>query len=445
MRGMMKIKFLGAAGMVTGSCYWLQGDSGGLIVDMGMFQGLNSRELNAKWPEIDVSKIDGVLLTHAHLDHGGRLPLLVKMGYKGKVYMTAPTRDLLELSLRDTVKISREDNKDKLFGEEEVEQLLDQIEILESKEEKNLGEFRIKFFGAGHILGAVSVLVETKDGSVVFSGDVGTGESPLILPSETPDKADVVVVESTYGDRLHEDEDEKKALEEEISKVSRDNGVLLLPVFSIQRSQRILHLLDHIQKEGGLPKNMKVYFDSPMAIEATEIFGKYKKYFSRELTSHAKTDDPFGFPGLVITRRAWEKKIIRKDKKAKIIVAGSGMMSGGRIMGHAKEYLPNLNTRLLIVGYQAAGTLGRQIVGGEKVVNIDNTEVEVNAKIRQIHSMSAHADQEQLLLWLSKIDEVKRVILSHGEDEARQVLGEKIKNRFEVPVTKPALGEVVEI
>ncbi|MBU1071218.1 MBL fold metallo-hydrolase [Patescibacteria group bacterium] len=440
----MKIKFLGAAGTVTGSCYWLQGDNGGLVVDMGMFQGLNSRKLNMKTPEIDVEKLNGVVVTHAHLDHGGRLPLLIKMGYKGKVYMTAATRDLLELSLHDTVKISQEYNKDSLFGEEEVEQLLSQVELLEIGEEKILGEFKVRFLRAGHILGAVSVMVEAKGKSVVFSGDVGTGESPLILPPEPPEKADVVILESTYGDRLHEDEDEEKILREEIEKVSRNKGVLLIPVFSIQRSQRILHLLDHIQRQGGLPGGMKVYFDSPMAIEATKIFGKYRQYYSRELADQAKKDDPFNFPGLVVTRQAWEKKIIRKDKKAKIIVAGSGMMSGGRIMGHAKEYLPKPSTRLLIVGYQAKGTLGREIVDGERRVSIDGVRVEVNAKMRQIYSMSAHADQEQLLKWLSKIKGVKKVILTHGEDEPRRVLGEKVKTRFGLEVDKPILGEEIE-
>jgi len=255
----------------------------------------------------------------------------------------------------------------------------------------------------------------------------------------------VVVLESTYGDRLHENEDEEKILKEEIKQISESNGVLLLPVFSIQRSQRVLHLLDHIQKKGGLPGGMKVYFDSPMAIEATKIFGKYRQYYGGEMANHSKKDDPFEFPGLVVTRDAWEKKIIRKDKGAKIIVAGSGMMSGGRMMGHAKEYLSKKNTRLLIVGYQAVGTLGRKIVNGDKLVNIDGVDVDVKAGIRQIHSMSAHADQEQLLLWLSKIKGVEKVILTHGEDEPRQVLGEKVKTMFGVGVEKPLLNEDIGV
>ena len=455
--------------MVTGSCYWLQGDSGGLVVDMGMFQGLNSRELNAKWPEIDVSLLNGVLVTHAHLDHGGRLPLLIKMGYKGKVYMTAATRDLVELSLYDTVKISKEYGGDSLFNEENVVQLLSQVELLEIGETKILGEFKVGFHRAGHILGAVSIRVGAEGKLVVFSGDVGTGESPLILPPEPPDRADVVVLESTYGDRLHEDEDEKAALTEEITKTYKDRGTLLIPVFSIQRSQRILHLLDHIQQEGGLPRGMRVYFDSPMAIEATKIFGKYRQYYGGELLGHVKKDDPFDFPGLVVTRQAWEKKIIRKDKKAKIIIAGSGMMSGGRIMGHAKEYLSKRSTRLLIVGYQAVGTLGRQIVDIKlphftseqsrseskpvpmrNTVNIDGVEVEVNAGVRQIQSMSAHADQKQLLEWLSKIKGIRKVILTHGEDEPRQVLGEKILNQVQdddvkPEVIKPGLGDEIVV
>jgi len=182
-----------------------------------------------------------------------------------------------------------------------------------------------------------------------------------------------------------------------------------------------------------------------MAIEATKIFGKYRQYYGGEMANHSKKDDPFEFPGLVVTRDAWEKKIIRKDKGAKIIVAGSGMMSGGRMMGHAKEYLSKKNTRLLIVGYQAVGTLGRKIVNGDKLVNIDGVDVDVKAGIRQIHSMSAHADQEQLLLWLSKIKGVEKVILTHGEDEPRQVLGEKVKTMFGVGVEKPLLNEDIGV
>lgn len=442
----MKIKFLGATGgIVTGSCYWLQGDSGGLVVDMGMFQGLNSRELNANMPEIEIENIKGVLVTHAHLDHGGRLPLLIKMGYKGKVYMTAATRDLVELSLHDTVKIAREDNREKMFGEEEVAQLLSQVEIMDIGETKMLGEFKVSFLRAGHILGAVSVLVEEKGKSIVFSGDIGTGESPLIKPPEPPATADVVVLESTYGNRLHGIEDEKKILKEVIDEVVESRGVLLLPVFSIQRSQRVLHLLDHIQKEGGLPNNMKVYFDSPMAIEATQIFGKYRQEFGGELAGHAGKDDPFDFPGLVVTRQAWEKKIIRKDKNAKIIVAGSGMMSGGRIMGHAKEYLSKVSTRLLIVGYQAKGTLGRKIVDGEKLVNIDRVDIDVRAGVKIIHSMSAHADQRQLLDWLTEIKGVKKVIVTHGEDEPRETLKDEILKIHKVEIEMPGLGDTLKL
>ena len=442
----MKIKFLGAAGgVVTGSCYWLQGDSGSLVIDMGMFQGLNSREKNMEMPEIEVENLKGVLVTHAHLDHGGRLPLLIKMGYKGKVYMTAATRDLVELSLHDTVKISKEHGGDKLFGEKEVLQLLSQIEIFDIGETMTLGDFKVSFYRAGHILGAVSVLVEEKGKLVVFSGDMGTGESPLIKPPEAPERADVVVLESTYGDRLHETEDEEKILRGVIEEIKKSRGVLLLPVFSIQRSQRILHLLDHIQKSGGLLGGMKVYFDSPMAIEATEIFGKYRSEYGGKLLRHAGSDDPFDFPGLVITRHAWEKKIIRKDKKPKIIVAGSGMMSGGRIMGHAKEYLSKPSTRLLIVGYQAVGTLGRQIVDGEKLVNIDGVDIDVKAKVRQIHSMSAHADQKQLIAWLFSIKNVKKVILTHGEDEPREVLSKEILKKYKVEILKPGLGDTIEL
>ena len=445
----MKIKFFGAMGRVTGSCFLLKGKKENLLVDFGMFQGSgNTKELNRKIPEIEVACLAGAILTHAHLDHSGRLPLLVQMGYKGKAYMTQGTRDLAELIFLDSVKIREEDRQKPLYTVEEVERLMRQIVTVEYGQGFETEEFKTLFLCAGHILGASSVVIEEKATSkkVVFSGDLGQAESPLTVKTVVPREAEVVVMEATYGNRLHEKRDsEKEVLAEEIRAVVESGGTLLIPAFSIQRSQRILHLLDHLQKERKIPMGLKVFLDSPMAIRATRVFAKYKKYYSKHLLEHVKRDKPFDFEGLVLTEKIWESKKIGKTKGTKVIIAGSGMMMGGRIMGHAKKYLPMSNTRLLITGYQGVRTLGRKILEGAKSVMIDEKEVMVNATVREISTMSAHADRDELLKWLKGIGNVRKVVLVHGEDEARERFGELVKNELKYEVVSPQVEEEIEI
>ena len=464
----MKIKFLGAAGMVTGSCYLVKGNKGNLMIDFGMFQG-EYEELNAKWPEFEVTNLKVVVLTHAHLDHCGRLPMLVQMGYKGEIFMTKATKDLVEISLLDSARINEKEGEQGLYTTDDVLKLFKLFRVKDFGESFVVGEFEVEFKRAGHILGAASVIVREGDKQVVFSGDVGTGKSPLIKPWIAPEVGGTVVMESTYGNRLHGKNEELRIIKEQVDYVYRTGGVLMVPVFSIQRAQRVLYRFHQLYGKEGLPGGMKVYFDSPMAIAVTRVFKKRLKSVGK---------DPFSFPGLVVTEKGWEsRKKIGKDGGSKVIIAGSGMMSGGRIVRHAVNYLGDEKNRLLIVGYQAEGTLGRELVdlkigsthvariphlkrsptvtfpmrntnsSDEKpyVVEIDGKEVKVKAGIERIKSMSAHADQKQLLEWLGKIRGVKKVILTHGEDEAREELAIKIKERLGLEVLEPSLGEEIEV
>lgn len=443
----MKIKFFGAAGTVTGSSSLLQGSGGDLLIDLGMFQG-GEREEEMNWmvPKIDGSRLAGVILTHAHLDHCGRLPILLSLGYKGKFYMTKATRDLMEIVLLDTVKIAKS-NGGGLYSGGDVEQLLARVKTVAFGEEVRIGGMKVKMIRAGHILGATSVVVEDEKErkTVVFSGDLGTGESPLIGDPEIPEKADLVVMESTYGDRLHGKIDEVEVLEREMRKVVKSKGALLVPTFSIQRTQRVLYRLGELSRQGRIPRGMKVYLDSPMAIRATRVFRKNAELYSGELKGKLKGADPFSFPELKITEKGWESKKIAKDDGAKMIVAGSGMMTGGRILSHAKKYLGRKSTIVLFVGYQAEESLGRKILEGAERVRIDGKEIVVRAGVSEISSMSAHADQKQLMEWLKGIKGVRKVVLNHGENEAREVLAEEIEKAIKgVEVVMPNLEEEVK-
>ena len=374
--------------------------------------------------------------------------MLVAMGYRREIFMTKATKELVEISLLDSARINEKEEGQALYTTEDVLKLFKLFRVKDFSESFTVGEFEVFFHRAGHILGAASVGLRDKSGGkgVVFSGDVGTGKSPLIRPFVAPSEAEVVVMESTYGSRLHEKNEELRILKEQVDYVYRTGGTLMIPVFSIQRSQRVLYRLHQLYEKEGLPGGMKVYFDSPMAIAVTRVFKRQVKEYSDELMNESIGKDPFSFPGLIVTEEAWKsRKKIGKDEGSKVIVAGSGMMSGGRMMRHATEYLGDVKSRLLIVGYQAEGTLGRELIEGAKVVEIDGREIKVEVEIERIKSMSAHGDQKQLLTWLSGIRGVKKVILTHGEDESRAVLSEKIKERLGVEVLKPMLGEEIEV
>ena len=362
--------------------------------------------------------------------------------------MTEATRALVEIVLLDAAKLSKEESKVVLYTEDDVVVLLSRIRTVPYDNDFELGEFVVRFLDSGHILGSASVLITSKKSGrkVVFSGDLGNSPEPLVAPTEWVGEADYAVVESTYGDRLHEPRNEMKEFADIIGEAQKTDGVVLVPSFSLQRSQEILYIFDQLKKTGKMKNETMVFLDSPMAIKATEIFRKFPQLYSRNLREQVKTDDPFDFPGLVLCDTMEKSKQIRNIKGVKVIVAGSGMMTGGRIIHHAINYLPDPKTQVVFVGYQAEGTLGRKIKDGARTVTVWCCEVMVKAQVRVIESMSAHADQGQLLLWLRKIGGLKAAILSHGEDIPRLTLKEKIHQEMpEVKLMLPVMNEIINL
>lgn len=411
------------------------------MVDYGMFQGKpEEMGMNSVKPDIDFGKLSAVALTHAHLDHCGRLPMLVGFGFTGPIYMTEATKALAELVLFDAAKISKEDNlKGILYTDEDVIEVMKQVVLVDYDKPFMVGDFELTFLDAGHILGSASIIVEEKETGkkIVFSGDLGNSPEPLIAPTETIKEADVAVVESTYGDEVHERRDEMDHLTEFVNQAEREKATVLIPSFSIERSQELLYIFDQLKKTQKISKEIPIFLDSPMAIRATEVFRNFPELYSKALKLQARTDDPFDFPNLIVCDTIEKSKQIKNHEGAKVIIAGSGMMTGGRVIHHAINFLGDPATQLIFVGYQAEGTMGREILDGKKVLNIWGNEITVKAQVKEIKTMSSHADQEQVIGWLKKIEGLKEVILIHGEELPRLVLTEKI--RQEIPGTEVVL------
>jgi metallo-beta-lactamase family protein len=390
-----------------------------------MFQGTQATEaLNQAPLGFEPGDVSGVVVTHAHLDHCGRLPLLTRGGFEGDIYMTPATRDLIELALIDAAKIQAHEREAAWFTMEDVMEVLARIRLVEYHQTFELAGFSLYLVDAGHILGSASVVIRARsaDKRYVFSGDLGNTPQDLIRPTEYIGLADTVVMESTYGDRDHPPEDAGEVLRQEITAVEHTGGTLLIPAFSLERTQEVLHVLDHLKKKAAVSPDTPVFLDSPMAIRATRIFRRFAKLYNRELQRHKLQDDPFDFPGLELTIEQGESEAIANVTGPKVIIAGSGMMTGGRIIRHAAHYLPELNTRLLFVGYQGVETLGRKILEGIKRVEINEKMVEVRAHVREVSALSSHAGQSQLLTWLRKITGVKTVYLVHGDEPQRMAL-----------------------
>lgn len=423
---MKKIKFLGAAGGVTGSGTILTGENNSLLIDLGMFQGLDDKGgVNSAPLQFNVNDIQAVLVTHAHLDHCGRLPLLVKNGYRGKVYTTEASKAIIHVSLLDSAGLAGE-NGVPLYTEKDVEQLINLIETVPYDNGFNAGEFTITFRNAGHILGSASIEIKDKNGQIiVFSGDLGNTPEDLIPPTEYINHADFVVMESTYGDSTHPNEDPAEIIQKGINEVEKTGATLLIPAFSIERTQEVMHIIGQLKKENRVQNNTPIFLDSPLANEVTEIFKKFPELYSNELS---KEENPFNFPGLSVIQTATESKDIIEVRGAKVIIAGSGMMTGGRILHHLQNYISIPSTRLLIVGYQGVETLGRDIQEGAKEIQINNEFIPVKATITSMDSLSSHADQPKLLIWLKHIQGVKKVFIDHGDANQRQVLADKIRS-----------------
>ncbi|MEK7590578.1 MAG: MBL fold metallo-hydrolase [Patescibacteria group bacterium] len=449
----MKLTFYGGAKMVTGANYLLESGGQKILIDCGLHQGNKFCEkLNFEVFPYDPKEISAVFITHAHVDHTGLLPKLVKSGFKGKVYSTPPTKDFAELLLLDSEHILMEDAEHlgvpPLYGVREIEELMARWEGVEYHAPINLEKFKITFYNAGHILGSSSIKIESEGKKIIFSGDLGNSPTPIIgSREEIPDGIDYCLIESTYGDRVHEDRPKRKELLENIIEDAvRAGGVLMIPAFAMERTQELLFELNELTENGRIPK-IPVFLDSPLAIKLTEVYKKYENYFNSEARELIKTGDAiFNFPGLKKTLTTDESKTINDVPPPKIIIAGSGMSTAGRILHHEKRYLPDPKSTLLIVGYQGYGSLGRKILDGEKTVRIHKEEVAVNCRIVSIGGYSAHADQPQLIEWLKPMrHSLKKVFIVQGEESAMKVFSQKLKDELAIDAEIPDLSITKEI
>ena len=426
----MKLTFAGAAGTVTGSCFHIEADGLQILVDCGMFQGLPEIEARNLTPfPFDPAEVDWVLLTHGHLDHLGLIPRLVREGFRGRGACTVPTRDIAHVMLMDAARIQEEEGGAALYTAADAVAALDRFQArLEYGEEMRLdGDVRVRFHDAGHILGAAFVELQAEGKTVMFSGDLGNRGKPLVEDPSYPPKADVVVLESTYGSREHPPAQESVA---ELRKVIVDTlakgGNVVLPSFALERTQEVLYLLFRLWREGEIP-TCPIYLDSPLATQATRIFERHTERFPEAARSlFRKQEDPFDFQLLEYTLTRQASKRIGEISGA-IIIAGSGMCTGGRILYHLRDNLPRPESALVFVGYQAAGTLGREIKDGASRVEVLGSIVPVRASVHKIEGLSAHADLPILVDWALHADP-DQVYLVHGEAPAFGALAARLSS-----------------
>jgi len=448
----MKITFYGATEGVTGSNYLVETGGTKFLVDCGLFQGGEEQE-RKNWEKFpyNPAEINFVVATHSHIDHIGRLPYLYKSGFKGKIYATAAASDFSRIFLEDTCKLLGDTAKDlkvePLFTQNDVMNTTSLFEACDYYQTFRPAEdIEITLFDAGHILGSAIVQIKAEGKTIVFSGDLGNPPVPILRNTDIIPQADYVVMESTYGDRNHERwEKRRERLERIIEDATKNKGVVLMPSFAMERTQEILYELNQLIENNRIPK-VPVFIDSPLAIKATEIYKNYPEYFDEEAKALlARGDNFFDFPGLKFIENIEESKALDRNNGSKIIIAGSGMSNGGRIVYHEQFFLPQENTILLIVGYQVKGTPGRALYDGAKRVRLMGEEVEVKARVEAIESYSAHADQERLKFWVSKIKAVKQVMLVHGEEKAKETLRPLIEAELAIKTTIPRYGEIIEI
>ena len=467
----MKITFFGAARGVTGSCHMVEACGKKFLIDCGLYQGtLTEQILNYEPFPFNIDEIDFVILSHAHIDHSGRIPRLFVSGYKNPVYATSATYDLCTVMLPDSGHIQEKEiewvNRKRMRAGKKPEKAMytakDGLDSMKIFEKVDYGKIKVidenisfRFLDAGHMLGSAIIEIWIKEGDktekIVFSGDLGNEENPIIRNPERLEDADYLVLESTYGDRLHGSiEDQSKEFINIILDTIRNGGNVVIPSFAVGRTQEILFELNqYVSKEANKEKyieelaNIPVVVDSPLARNATEIFEDNYDCYNEDALSYLLTgDNPIGFKNLKFTASADESRALNEDMTPKIIISASGMCEAGRIKHHLKHNLWRPESTILFVGYQAEGTLGRRILSGEKNVKIFGEEIGIHANIRHLNAFSGHADQKGLLDWIEKIEsKPKRIFLVHGEYEGQKVLAEVIRSRFGIDTIIPERDE----
>ncbi|MBI4692337.1 MAG: MBL fold metallo-hydrolase [Candidatus Terrybacteria bacterium] len=448
----LKLSFWGASQEVTGSNYLLETPSSKILIDCGFFQGSRiNEERNRKPFFYNPSEIDGLIVTHAHLDHIGRIPKLVRDGFRGKIFSTPATRSFSQLMLTDSLgvlekEVKRSGEKEMIYTEKDVERAMAQWEEIEYCQEFALNGLKIKFRDAGHILGSTIAEIVAGSRKIVFTGDLGNSPEPLLNDTEIIKDADFLIIESTYGDRVHESSKEAELkLERTIEDVVHNKGVLMIPAFSLERTQKILFQLNELVEHGRIPR-VPVFLDSPLSIQATKIYKEYSRYYNEEAKKILYKDDIFNFPGLKQTLTTEESKEIGNIPPPKIIIAGSGMCNGGRILHHLRQNLSNQNSAVLLVSYQAVGSLGRQLAEKAKMVSIFGEKVLVEAKIEKISGYSSHPDREALYNFTKNTaDSLKKVFVVHGELKSSLFFTQRLRDYLGIDALAPKFGESYEI
>lgn len=463
----IRLTFHGAAGDVTGSCYLLETDSARILIDCGMFQGGRKKEeLNVLPAGIDVSRLDAVLVTHAHVDHTGRLPLLAKHGYRGPVFATAGTIELSELVLRDSVYVQAQDmeriNRKRMkrgeapletpYNEQNVESLLRLFKRVEYEKFQPVAPgVEAKYVGAGHILGSASIQLRIDEAGrsrrLVFSGDIGPGGVPMLKDPAGFHQAEAVVMESTYGDRDHKPlQDTEAEFEAVVKEAVRQGTKILVPVFAIGRTQLMLYLLAEMFCDGTV-EEFPIYIDSPMAIEATKIYRNHIHRFDDEFQQLRRCRPVLeACRSFIPTPTPQDSMALNREKGPCFIMAGAGMCTGGRILHHLRENLPRPGTAIIFVGFQAYGSIGRLLVDGAEEIKLFGEKIPVKATIHTLGGFSAHAGQSQLMNWLKPLAARKpRIILTHGEDRGREPLARLIEERHGLVPSLPGLGETITL
>ena len=463
----MRLEFLGAAHTVTGSCFLLELDEKKYLIDCGMFQGAKRiRERNYAAPTYNPAEIEAVFLTHAHIDHCGLLPRLCKNGFQGAIYATKATCELAQIMLPDSAQIQESDaelqnRKGMRSGAVPVQPLYTMDDAMDALRHfvpqaygQRLGiteHLAIVFHDAGHILGSSILEIETVEGGeakrLVFSGDIGQPKQPIIKDPSVITGADYLVIESTYGDRLHQDYDKESALAEIVNDTIDRGGNLVIPSFAVGRTQTLLYYFHRLCREGRIDSDIPIIIDSPMAIAATRVFAQNTQEFDDESTEFIAKHGLPEMPQLRLCESAEESRALNSSEGSAIIISASGMADAGRILHHLKHNLWRPESTVLFVGYQAEGSMGRRLVDGIKRVRIMGEEIVVRAKVQMLDGFSAHADANQLLAWIAEVKEPKpkKIFIVHGEAQAQEALKERIENELGLDAYIPFQGDIARI
>lgn len=449
----MRITFWGAAREVTGSCFLFESGGVRLLVDCGMFQGSRFADERNREPfPFDAKSIDAVLVTHAHLDHTGRIPQLVGAGFRGPVYTTKPTAALARIMWDDAFEVMRlhqeKEGHALLFTEQDIEEAVSRIHAVEYNTATSVDSgVTATWHDAGHVLGSAFIEIAAEGKRVIFSGDLGNRDVPILRTLTPRPPADLLLLESTYGSHTHEDPRTRAdRLRNAILRTVQSRGTLLIPAFALERIQEILYELNALVEGGQIP-TVPIFLDSPLAIRATEIFTDYIRYYDAEAFRRVSGgDDLFAFPGLRKTLTRDASRTINDVPPPKVVIAGAGMMTGGRIFHHLRRYLPDPNSTILIVGYQARGTLGRRLLDGQTEITIFGKPVTVRAQIEKIGGYSAHADQTNLLAWARGAGgPLPRICLVHGDPDAQDQLAEQLRATLQTEVVIPERGTSIQL